>query len=249
MDTMVKFLWPEPVGPLFKQGAPLEGWNEDLTLTAFMILVLAVLDVLIVRPFIHHKGRYFALHACANAVSAWASFPDLYRALTNDPRRAFSGPSQSMLANSAVAAIHLYHIMAFKLRREDIVHHAVFVIILSGLAIPYKQVGGAANNFGCFFLSGFPGGVDFVLLTLVAQGIIAKRTEKRLNRHINVWIRGPSMSCYMLLGWVSYMHDIHRQYSEWILLLIVALHFVNGQYYMAQAVESNARHEIKEDKE
>jgi hypothetical protein len=27
---------------------------------------------------------------------------------------------------------------------------------------------GVANNFGCFFLSGLPGGIDYVLLVLVS---------------------------------------------------------------------------------
>lgn len=156
----------------------------------------------------------------ANFVSACAAAPDVYR-LLNDPIHAFSGPSYTMMANSAVAAIHLYHVIAFKLPMADVFHHATFVSVLCGIAIPYKQVGaplgkrripasstrsmcgirgcrpspgppwfaagnhsarevaavhratlihllvsqvgGAANNFGCFFLSGLPGGIDYVM--------------------------------------------------------------------------------------
>ena len=31
-------------------------------------------------------------------------------------------------------------------------------------------VSGVANNFGCFFLSGLPGGLDYVMLVLVRSG-------------------------------------------------------------------------------
>ncbi len=45
-----------------------------------------------------------------------------------------------MVANSAVVAIHSYHCVAFKLPMADIFHHVLFVSILCGLAIPFKQV-------------------------------------------------------------------------------------------------------------
>ena len=58
-----------------------------------------------------------------------------------DPVHAFDGPSYTMVANSAVVAIHTYHCLAFNLQAAEIFHHALFVTILCGLAIPYKQVG------------------------------------------------------------------------------------------------------------
>ena len=79
-----------------------------------------------------------------------------------------------MMANSAVSAIHLYHCVAFPLTASDIFHHLVFVSILCGLGILFKQTGGIANNFGCFFLSGLPGGLDYILLVLKAHGRLGK---------------------------------------------------------------------------
>lgn len=37
-----------------------------------------------------------------------------------------AGPSHTMMANSAICAIHIYHCIAFKLSVSDIVHHLVF---------------------------------------------------------------------------------------------------------------------------
>ena len=110
----------------------------------------------------HHAVVRSPLNASGRCV--WCAV--FQRAVGNDARKR---PS-----DSAVAAIHLYHCIAFSLRAsaEEIFQHLAFVSILCGLAIPFKWIGGVANNFGCFFkfLSGLPGGVDYVMLTCVAQG-------------------------------------------------------------------------------
>lgn len=240
-----KFLCPTPLSPLFQSGGALEMLNEDVTLTVAGMGFLFVVDNLIVKRFIKPKARYFALHVVANAVTAVAAFPDVVRGITGDPRTAFSGPSHTMVANSMVAAIHLYHCVAFPLRREDIVHHLTFVSILCGLAIPLKQVDGIGNNFGCFFLSGVPGGIIYANLVAVAHGLMDKMTEKKLAATINVWLRGPSMVVYAFLGWASFING-NVTTGPLALLICVLLHFTNGQYYSQQAVESYATHKERE---
>jgi hypothetical protein len=243
MDAVLRVIAPPPLSPYFQAGGPLEGLNEDVCFTLLLMAVLFVVDTLLVRPLIQPKARYFALHVVANAISAIASFNDVYKVFAmGNPTGAFSGPSSTMVANSAVAAIHLYHCVAFPLRAEDIFHHVTFVSVLCGLAIPLKHHGGSANNFGCFFLSGLPGGLNYVLLVCVAHGWMDKMTEKRWAARINVWMRGPSMSVYLFLGILSYLHDEQRQVHAALLAIVVALHFHNGQYYAQQAVESLATH-------
>ena len=235
------FLSPPPISPLFREGGVLEGYNEDLALTAFCTLLLLLLDSLVVRPLLAEKSRYFALHACMNLIATVSAAPDVYRAFT-DPTRAFSGASQSMWANSAVVAMHFYHcIGGFQLSGADIFHHAMFVLILCGLTIPFKQNGGVANNFGCFFLSGLPGGIDYVMLVLVKEGKMHKLTEKYWNRLINVWVRGPAMSVYTTLGWVSWWLGNAGTPTP-ALFVVVALHFFNGNYYAEMAVGTWHRH-------
>ncbi len=237
-------LTPAPLSPYFLPGGPLVGCNEDLVWTLAFMLVLAVVDMVLVRPLLHAKARYFALHVVANSISCAAAFPDVLRVFTmGDPTTAFSGPSTTMVANSAVAAIHLYHCVAFPLRGEDIFHHLTFVSILCGLAIPLKHIGGVANNFGCFFLSGLPGGMTYVMLVCVAHGWMDKMTEKVWTARLNVWVRGPACSIFLFLGFLSFVHDTERAVHGVPLLAVVALHFLNGQYYAQQAVESLATHQ------
>jgi hypothetical protein len=236
---MAAQVMPLPLSPLFQPGGALHMFNEDAALIVIFMLMLAAIDVLLVRPFLHPKARYFALHASANTVCAIASFPDVYRALVTEPLDSFNGPSYSMVANSAAAAIHLYHCVAFSLRADDIFHHLTFTCVLCGLAIPFKHNGGVANNMGCFFLTGVPGGVDYVLLVLVKQGVIDRMTEKRWCVNINVWLRGPSMSIYFFLAWQAWWTGTVVLPTVF-LIVVAALHFYNGQYYCQQAVESHA---------
>lgn len=239
---IIEFLAPAPLSPHFQEGGFFEGWNEDLVLIGLAMALLAILDAAFVRPCLDSGARYYALHAVANGIATIAAAPDVYRALLEDPTTSFSGRSSTMVANSAIAAIHLYHCVAFQLSAADIFHHLTFVVILCGLAVPYKQLGGVANNFGCFFLSGLPGGIDYVLLVLVKQGVLSKMQEKRYNCEINQWIRSPSMVCYATLGWINWVMGSTRQVPDLMIFVVVVLHFYNGQYYAREVFESYATH-------
>lgn len=148
LHTIHAFLAPEPLSPLFKKGGALYGWNEDVVLVVACIFGLFLLDVLIARPLIEPKARYFFLHACANAVVVVMAAPAVKRALWDDPLHCFSGPSDNMVANSAVCAIHLYHCLAFKLNASDIFHHVMFAAILCGLALPFVCAWRERRNWG-----------------------------------------------------------------------------------------------------
>eukprot|EP01059_Diplonema_ambulator_P032369 TRINITY_DN6317_c0_g1_i2.p1 TRINITY_DN6317_c0_g1~~TRINITY_DN6317_c0_g1_i2.p1 ORF type:complete len:250 (+),score=65.30 TRINITY_DN6317_c0_g1_i2:37-786(+) len=231
------WLAPEPLSDVFKAGGALEGLNEDLCQIVVGLVLLALLDVLVVRVAVIERSRYFALHAVVNVVVVVASAPDVWRGLT-EPQLAWSGKSHTMVANNAIAAIHIYHCLAFKLTKSDIVHHAAFVSILCSLGILFKQQGGTANNFGCFFLSGLPGGLDYVLLILKNAEKISKMDEKYWNRHIQQWIRGPSMSIYMFIAFTSWYTGNTSHLSPALVILVTLLHFVNGIYYADEAVGS-----------
>jgi hypothetical protein len=234
-----------PLSPLFQPGGVLAFIpSEDVGFTLIFIFLLFLIDILLVKRFLAVKSRYFALHACANTVSTIAASFDLYKSLC-DPLHAFQGPSFTMVANSAVASIHFYHILAFKLNSADIFHHVTFVSVLCGLAIPFKHSGGAANNLGCFFLSGLPGGMDYVLLVLVREGKMAVKTEKKWNARINNWLRGPSMVMYAVFGYLAVLYG-NYDVPLVILLICVALHFHNGMYYGSMAVQNYGEYIAKE---
>lgn len=63
--------------------------------------MLAIIDVLIAKPFVNPKGRWFFLHTAANIVATFAAWPDVVRGLT-DPVNSWTGRSHTMIANSAM---------------------------------------------------------------------------------------------------------------------------------------------------
>jgi hypothetical protein len=226
---------PEPLSPVFQAGGVLEGYNEDVVQTVAFLAFLFVLDRLVAMPFIHPGARYFFLHAVINlGVVCFAAWPDVLRLLL-DSTHAYSGPSHTMVANSAIMAIHIYHCLAFKLSTADIVHHLLFVTICCGLAIPFKHHGGVANNVGCFVLSGLPGGVDYVMLVLVKHSKLDKLTEKKWNARIQGWLRGPPMAVYAFVVWQNYclgtLGAKDLPYQLLFFTTAATLHILNGVYY------------------
>lgn len=242
LSSVVAFFAPAPVSPLFQEGGRFYGLNEDITFTLLGMGALFLVDRLVVKPFIKPKVRYFALHAFGNAVSSVAAFPDIVTALTQDPRRLVGMPASTMLPNSMVVAIHLYHCVAFPLRAEDIVHHLTFVGSLCCLAIPSKRVLGAASGWGCFFMSGLPGGLNYLFLILSAHGYMSKLTEKKWTALVNVWMRAPSLTIYLFIALSNMIHRGSQDLHPALSILVALLYFVNGQYYSQQAVESYATH-------
>lgn len=245
LSVVLNFVAPPPLSPIFQPGGQLAGWNEDLVFVSGFLILLGALDLLIVRPFLNPKGRYFALHLVANTIAAVAAFPDFKRGMTADPITVFSGPSHTMVANSVICAIHLYHCIAFNLRWDDIFHHLTFASILCGLAIPFKHIGGVANNFGCFFLSGVPGGIDYFMLVCVYQGLMKKATQKKYYSLINIYLRGPSMVVYTFLGWQCIYNGTYGPPLPMV-LIVIFLHFFNGQYYTRQAVATTTLYFYKQ---
>ena len=50
------------------------------------------------------------------------------------------------------------------------------------------------GSFLCFFISGLPGGIDYLMLTLVKHGVIDVMVQKRTCASLNVWLRAPGVS-------------------------------------------------------
>jgi hypothetical protein len=205
MDVVIKFLNPKPIDPIFEKDGYLYGYNEDVVLTVFFIFVLFVCDQAVIRQVLHPKGRWFAVHALANALVSYYSFPDVIKTL-KDPLNTFRGPTSTMYANSAVSAVHLYHCIFFRLNAADWFHHFTSLPCTLFIAVPFKQACGAMTNFGCFFLCGLPGGLNYVALVLARQGYITTLQQKNFDAVINTWLRGPSMAIYAFLIWQTWLY-------------------------------------------
>ena len=129
-------------------------------------LCLWLVDRLFLIP-LKLKGRYFILHAAGNAIAVILTFNGMVRTLL-DPVHAAEGDVQ-IFGYCVVVAIHLYHVLAFRpLPQVEWVHHVLMIGIVGPVVFYYAR--GAIIDYCSFFLSGLPGGIDYVMLVLVKNG-------------------------------------------------------------------------------
>ena len=140
----------------------------------------------------------------------------------------------------------MYHMALFECGFDDIFHHVIFVGIIGGLGICF-DAGGAVKNTIAFFMCGLPGGLDYLMLTLVKHDIILNTTEKEWNSRINVWIRSPGLLLCAFCMYQAVRHgpaDSPCALHPWISGGAAALCVINGQYYM-QRVTGNTYRKVQ----
>ena len=104
--------------------------------------------------------------------------------------------------------------------------------VIGGINFTYPH--GTGCNVLCFFISGLPGGLDYLLLAGVKAGRVAAYTEKRLNCSINTWIRGPGITAFCALCVSCWARPYPGTPPEdvmpwWVFLPVIFVVFFNGQ--------------------
>jgi len=219
----------------------------SVTVFLFSLLMLGVADILVCSKFAKVGGtnaRWFSLHAFANFFVVIFSIPDCWNVVNEpincmNPKCSFSPYACTDIPVCIIAAIHLYHILAFKnLTWDDWFHHLVFAVAICALHFCYNW--GPASSFLSFFISGFPGGIDYLMLSMVKMKMMPSILEKRINRYINVWCRAPGCLSTGILVYASYQSGF-KQTHPVALILGCGLIFFNGQYYMERVVANHAQ--------
>ena len=231
-----------------------DGWSmlmKDLLCVGGCVAGCFVFDKLIAtRMFrrddgsVDHSGRWFAVHAAANAAVTATSLKDTALCLASPSRCTSADIECSMIPVYTIGAVHIYHCIAWKnLSLDDWFHHIVFGGTIVSIGLFFK--GGHMVNALSFTLSGFPGGLDYVLLALVKLGVISHEVEKRWNARIMTWIRAPlttilSYNLLTVFASPDRKSETPPKTSELLAATLVAiLVYFNGNYY-AQRVVGNA---------
>eukprot|EP00755_Sulcionema_specki_P010673 Sspe_Gene.47110::Locus_23787_Transcript_1_1_Confidence_1.000_Length_1173::g.47110::m.47110 len=163
---------------------------------AATLVVLITAHLLVLR---HTTAPYYIAHIIVNGVICSLAMKDLIFVAT-DTEMALRSREYSTWAMDVCNALHFYHVFCFTdLRFVDYLHH----VIMNFFCMPlfYAADYGPLANYNMFFVSGLPGGIDYVLLYMVRLKKLRKIEEKKWNTSINVWIRGP-----FLLGSVFFSH-------------------------------------------
>ena len=195
-------------------------------------------------------ARWFLLHAIGNMVVAALCLPDFSYVAANPPAAIAVSYCRTLPAGglgcsdwptSILIAMHVYHMLAFKLSPDDLFHHLLFVPVIGGIHFVYPW--GASGNVLAFFISGLPGGIDYFLLAAVKAGRLSSFTEKRINCSINTWLRSPGILSFVFLVLFCWLKPYPGTPPEdimpgWLFVICFAVIGFNSQYY-AQRVIGN----------
>lgn len=232
---------------------------DHLANNAITLMVLLAFDHLVIKPFVSNvcreprsqrAARWFFVHAFANFFVMLSSARSLLAVLAN-PAHSMNSTlyfDQSFFGDAScwpatfINSVHVYHMVGgFDLTAADYFHHLLFVPALGFPAQYY--LGGALANWQAFYISGFPGGVDYLMLGLQKVGLLDHMTEKRVNANMNTWCRIPGILSTTVL---IYVHVISGEYDEgtpfWCIVLQLILPGYNALYFGKQAVANYSVH-------
>jgi hypothetical protein len=144
----------------------------------------------------------------------------------------------SMVPISMINAVHLYHVLMFKLSKDELFHHALFLPLVGGPGQWYHW--GALRSTLSFGISGLPGGIDYAMLVAVKGGHVSRERQKRVSAAVNLWLRAP------LIVLEAGVHYLAWRYGNTVVPLPInamvgGLAFFNALYYMDSSIRSDER--------
>ena len=201
----------------------------------------------VVDAFLHRicklEGVYYALHAIHNALIVYTTVPEVWFTMTDFLHAMRAAPN--LYALQICYALHFYHVICYwrKFRFDDYLHH----ILMIGVALPIGGLlpSGTLLGFSLFFTTGLPGGIDYFLLFLTRNDWLDRDVEKRVNAHLNVWIRAPGCIANAVYT-VAYLSLQPVQYDLFFYggCATAILTFWNGLYFMQQVVVDAAKRNL-----
>ncbi len=193
--------------------------------------VCFTLIIFLDKMFAPKAARWFFLHIWINLIVVITGFSDVWFCLSK-PNECFTNQWLSTIPYVIGVSGHIYHVIAFSnVKTDDYIHHILMVPIAGGLVHAFLRNPG--TNLILFGITGLPGGLDYVLLTLAKTGYIDPIIEKRCNVIIQVWMRMP-----ILLFGVSLLYPqiINGSVSIWasaagLLVVWNAIHYMHDTIF------------------
>ena len=214
-----------------------------MTLGFFSLCFILYLVMFIVFDKILGKnvdGKYYLIHFINNLFITFYTYPNVIQSFTDlfNYSNYITNPQTIIIT----VALHVYHVVIYfnKLRFDDWLHHILMILIVVPLGVLLDT--GSLLGLGLFFITGLPGGIDYLLLFLVKNNVIDKLVEKKINTYLNIWIRCPgcvihaTMSTMVILK-ISASLSLIKIIGSFICTLII---FWNGVYFMNQIVQNYA---------
>ena len=182
--------------------------------------------------------KYALVHFIVNMYVTYGTFTDTVNVFMNP----YDIEHVSNYISLVVVILHIYHIAFYfkTIKIDELIHHIWIVFII--LPITWLSYVNLAN-VSLFFMSGFPGGITYILLVLKDFSVITSLQEKYISKHLGMWIRMPGA---IIVGYIIILQCAHQSTIGIVLLSICAAGcFWNGIYFASTIIESYNTAKIK----
>lgn len=196
----------------------------------------------------YDKVRWFLLHFIANMFVTITSFTGFISCL-KDPVNSMNGTKfpnsnnflhpASLWPISMINSLHIYHMLFYKLDSNDLFHHLLFIPTVGFLGQFYSW--GPIRSFLSMFISGLPGGKDYLSLYLYKKNYITKLSQKKYSFLLNIFIRAPFICFNFFLHYLGYIYQITTIHPI-INFFVAGLGIFNAMYYLKSSTESYINH-------
>jgi len=185
---------------------------------------------------INNKARWFQLHFIANMLISYLTYSNVIDIISYPQHSHLALMPHENFAGSMALSIHVYHCLFFPLTKIDIIHHisSVFLSIPINLIYNVKTL-----HMFYFFLTGLPGGLDYLSLTLLKNNKIHYLTQKNFSSKQNVFIRIPGgiICCYLMYYSTQFLHSLPELICAYLMIIII---FFNVTMFGKMAIENYA---------
>ena len=185
---------------------------------------------------LNYATKYFFAHVMHNILVMAYTLPVILNILDNPIQENMYQYIPQKFC-SFLAALHIYHLIFYKISYDEIYHH-----ILSVYFHFYPL-----NKFllgSLFFMTGLPGGLTYLMLILVKYGYMQKLTEKRISKNLNLWCRMPGILFFSSLLFLNIYHNYKNNKIPEIQDLVTLFFMIwNPIHFSKTIVESVARSE------
>jgi hypothetical protein len=149
-----------------------------------------------------------------------------------------------------VFMFHVYHVLLMKgnIAADEWLHHIKVFMLCPVLALNCSNL----CDLGMFFMTGLPGGITYLLLSLKNLKLIAPKTEKYVSKHLNMWIRAPGCIITSYIIYINYKSGNFGKvagFNKFGVYLAMFGTVWNGMYFASTIIESNKISQLTESQE
>ena len=200
---------------------------NNIIFYAFVTFLLSKLDNKIKQY--RFKNPYYLIHFIVNLLIVFMTYPAVLLLYTD-----FHNSYQYKINIHSIwlcMSLHVYHMIHYRrtLGFQDYLHHIPTIVVL-GYPTLVGNYDNAVVGHIVFYLSGLPGGIDYIMLFFVRNKMMNVITEKFVNKYLNLYIRCPGAIISFIFLIIYYQKlELESFYSVGLISIYI---YLNGIYYM-----------------